>query len=87
MIEFALAVGVCVLALLLCPAPTGGYSATHGPVTALRSLQAAVAIFLSMLASLLMLLDASTRCGVAPATVFSIHSRCRSLALHCALLC
>ncbi len=46
--EFSIPVGVFVVALLLFPAAHGSFVATHGPVTALRSLQAATSILLAL---------------------------------------
>lgn len=46
--EFSIPVGIFVLMLLLFPAAHGSFIATHGPVTALRSLRAATAILLAL---------------------------------------
>lgn len=48
--EFSIPVGIFVLMLLLFPAAHGSFVATHGPVTALRSLQAATAILIAIAA-------------------------------------
>lgn len=40
---------LCTLLLLLCPAASGPYSATHGPVTALRNLHLWVLVCVSLL--------------------------------------
>jgi len=39
---------VCTLGIFLFPAAAGPYSVVHGPVTTLRALQAAVAVFWSI---------------------------------------
>jgi hypothetical protein len=46
--ELSLVVLLCTLGLLLFPAPTGPYSAVHGPVTALRALRSSLATLWSM---------------------------------------
>ena len=46
--EFSIPVGIFVLMLLLFPAAHGSFIATHGPVTALRSLQAATAVLMAI---------------------------------------
>ena len=40
--EFAIIAIICVIGIFLFPAPTGSYSAVHGPVTALRAMRNAV---------------------------------------------
>lgn len=61
--EFSIPVGIFVLALLLFPAAHGSFIATHGPVTALRSLRTATLILLaiSALHILLIIHDAAMR--------------------------
>jgi len=44
---------ICALAIFLFPASTGPYSAVHGPVTALRALHAALAVFWSLTLAIL----------------------------------
>lgn len=46
--EFALLAILCATAVLLFPAVRGPYSAVHGPVTALRSLQARLRLWWTM---------------------------------------
>ncbi len=46
---------LCTLGIFLIAAPTGPYSAVHGPVTALRALRAAIAIFWLLAAAALAL--------------------------------
>jgi hypothetical protein len=48
--EFTIPVSLFVLVLLLFPAAHGSFVATHGPVTALRSLQMAASILLALAA-------------------------------------
>jgi hypothetical protein len=46
--ELSIPLGIFVLTLLLFPAAHGSFVATHGPVTALRSLQIATMVLLAL---------------------------------------
>ena len=65
--ELSIPLGIFVLALLLFPAAHGSFVATHGPVTALRSLRNATLVLLSLsaLCVLLTLHFASMRRAIA----------------------
>lgn len=49
--ELAVAAVFCVLSIFFFPAVQGPYSATHGPVTALRAMHAAASLRLATLAA------------------------------------
>ncbi len=51
--ELSMVVLICTLSMLFFAAPVGPYSTVHGPVTAMRALQASLALFWSILAVVL----------------------------------
>lgn len=53
--ELSLLVLLCTLMVFLVSAPAGPYSAVHGPVTALRALQAFIVLLLAIAAAALKL--------------------------------
>lgn len=89
-LELSIPLGIFVLALLLFPAPHGSFVATHGPVTALRSLRTATLILLSLSALyvLLTLHFASMRRAVARVR---LERRAKAASVdrdrNCSLLC
>ena len=66
--DLSIPLGIFVVALLLFPAAHGSFISTHGPVTALRALQSAAAIFLAItLAHVLLMIRLSATLRFAPA--------------------
>ncbi len=87
--EVSIPVGIFVLVLLLFPAAHGSFVATHGPVTALRALRAATAVFFAIasLHILLMIRAAARHAAVPFASPFSCHSAAADREHTCSLLC